>query len=244
MVVSSELHRKVKGVEGSSGSSTSGSSNAQGLTDIHPGGSGATASPQWLPRLSTAGTSSGAPTAPAVATAPAATSAPPPPWATAPPQPCPLSGMQLYCLSKLYNLWFVSGLAARLPPHVTANAVTPGWVPGTSLGRDAPWLARLVYQVGVRGGGRAGGAALWVGAGIRFERCEGRHDALCSVAWSPLTVGRRTAKRRRAECATGRADKLGAEYLRTTWGRVQHIRGIAYTRYSLGAYSLGARWRW
>ncbi|PNW78437.1 hypothetical protein CHLRE_09g397400v5 [Chlamydomonas reinhardtii] len=146
VVVSSELHRKVKGVEGSSGSSTSGSSNAQGLTDIHPGGSGATASPQWLPRLSTAGTSSGAPTAPAVATAPAATSAPPPPWATAPPQPCPLSGMQLYCLSKLYNLWFVSGLAARLPPHVTANAVTPGWVPGTSLGRDAPWLARLVYQ--------------------------------------------------------------------------------------------------
>ncbi|KAG2428119.1 hypothetical protein HXX76_011800 [Chlamydomonas incerta] len=154
VVVSSELHRKVKGAEGASAGSASGSSGAHGLTDIHPGGSGATASPQWLPRLSTAGTTSAPAAAPAAApgaaavgpAAPAATSVPPPPWATPPPPPCPLSGMQLYCLSKLFNLWFVAGLAARLPPHVTANAVTPGWVPGTSLGRDAPWLARLVYQ--------------------------------------------------------------------------------------------------
>ncbi|KAG2454209.1 hypothetical protein HYH02_001243 [Chlamydomonas schloesseri] len=152
VVVSSELHRKAKssGPAGASGSSTS--AGAQGLTDIHPGGSGATASPKWLTRLGAAAsqTSSSAPAASATTTGPAAAApasgAPVAPWATPPPPACPLSGMQLYCISKLFNLWFVSALAARLPGHVTANAVTPGWVPGTSLGRDAPWLARVLYQ--------------------------------------------------------------------------------------------------
>ncbi|GIL76763.1 hypothetical protein Vretifemale_6353 [Volvox reticuliferus] len=89
------------------------------------GGSGLLplASAEWLTRLSAAGGG-----------------------ATSPPLPRP-TGFQLYCISKLYNLWFTYCLAAMLPSTVKVNAVTPGWVPGTALGRGMPWLLGLVYQV-------------------------------------------------------------------------------------------------
>ncbi|GLC36131.1 hypothetical protein PLESTB_001377100 [Pleodorina starrii] len=89
------------------------------------GGPPPLASPAWLTLLSAAGGGAAAATP------------------SAPPRP---TGFQMYCISKLYNLWFAYHLAALLPPTVKVNAVTPGWVPGTTLGRDMPWLARMAYQ--------------------------------------------------------------------------------------------------
>jgi hypothetical protein len=48
---------------------------------------------------------------------------PPPPLLNAPPA------------TKLLNVWHASHLATLLPPNVTANVVSPGWVPGTQLSR-------------------------------------------------------------------------------------------------------------
>ncbi|KAG2494213.1 hypothetical protein HYH03_007569 [Edaphochlamys debaryana] len=119
----------------------------------------------------------------------------------------PMTGLQLYCVSKLYNALFARRLAALLLPAVTACAVTPGWVPGTSLGRGAGWLARTVYQyifpllpmtVSVAEGGRrvvaacvgeqAGAAAARGGYFARGALAEAspeaRDDALAAAVWA------------------------------------------------------------
>ena len=48
------------------------------------------------------------------------------------------SGQRRYSTSKLANVYFVYGLARRLPAGVTVNAFDPGLVPGTGLVRNAP----------------------------------------------------------------------------------------------------------
>ncbi|KXZ49953.1 hypothetical protein GPECTOR_18g111 [Gonium pectorale] len=119
VLVSSELHRKATSAAG-------------------PSGEPPLASPDWITRLrrSASGATGSAGAAPPAGGSTTSS----PPYDVAP------SGFQLYCISKLYNVWMARKLAELLPPHVTANAVTPGWVPGTSLGRGVPWLARLAYQ--------------------------------------------------------------------------------------------------
>ncbi|EFJ43754.1 hypothetical protein VOLCADRAFT_121393 [Volvox carteri f. nagariensis] len=134
VVVSSELHRKATaatGGGGGGGSSTTPQTTSQMASLPVP-----LASPEWITRLgasASAGASGGGGGGGGGGTG--ATGAMPRP-----------TGFQLYCTSKLYNLWFVYKLAGMLPASVRVNAVTPGWVPGTALGRDMPWMARLAYQ--------------------------------------------------------------------------------------------------
>jgi len=52
-------------------------------------------------------------------------------------------GSEAYARSKLANVLFVRALARRLDGP-TANALHPGFVPGTAIGRDAPWYSRAV----------------------------------------------------------------------------------------------------
>lgn len=76
----------------------------------------------------------------------------------------PFPAMQLYGLTKLYNIWFTRQLAEILRDvHVTANAVTPGFVPTTGMSRDASWLGQwamrtlmplMPFAVSLREGGR------------------------------------------------------------------------------------------
>lgn len=67
--------------------------------------------------------------------------APPLPSVLFPPFPCVAPPPA----TKLQNVWLAEHLATLLPPNVTANAVTPGWVPGTGLGRHlaGPVLSAL-----------------------------------------------------------------------------------------------------
>jgi NAD(P)-dependent dehydrogenase (short-subunit alcohol dehydrogenase family) len=44
-------------------------------------------------------------------------------------------GMTAYPHTKLLNIWFTRELATKLPPHVTVNAVSPGFAPTTGLSR-------------------------------------------------------------------------------------------------------------
>lgn len=45
-------------------------------------------------------------------------------------------GMDVYAATKLCNLWFCHKLSTILPPNVVCNAVTPGFIPTTGLGRN------------------------------------------------------------------------------------------------------------
>ncbi|GFR48651.1 hypothetical protein Agub_g10605 [Astrephomene gubernaculifera] len=129
VVVSSELHRKAL-AEAPAAAAGAGSTPGSTAAPAAPKGPDVgLATPEWLTRLR----SPSAATAAGAAAVPAAESK-------------RLSGMQLYCISKLYNLWFAFHLASLLPSNVTCNAVSPGWVPGTALGRGAPWLVRVLYQ--------------------------------------------------------------------------------------------------
>lgn len=75
----------------------------------------------------------------------------------------------LYGLTKLYGLWFTYRLAELLRgTNVTANAVTPGFVPTTNMSREASWLGQwamrhlaswLPFAVPLREGGRRLAAA-------------------------------------------------------------------------------------
>jgi NAD(P)-dependent dehydrogenase (short-subunit alcohol dehydrogenase family) len=55
----------------------------------------------------------------------------------------PYPFMTIYGISKLYNLWFTYALAKQLPGSIICNAVTPGWVPATSLSRNSGLLSIL-----------------------------------------------------------------------------------------------------
>lgn len=50
-----------------------------------------------------------------------------------------------YSTTKLANVYFTYGLAARLPDGLTVNAFDPGLMPGTGLARDFPAVARFAW---------------------------------------------------------------------------------------------------
>jgi NAD(P)-dependent dehydrogenase (short-subunit alcohol dehydrogenase family) len=52
-----------------------------------------------------------------------------------PQPPQTYEGMTAYPYTKLLNIWFTRELAKKLPPHVTVNAVSPGFAPTTGLSR-------------------------------------------------------------------------------------------------------------
>jgi NAD(P)-dependent dehydrogenase (short-subunit alcohol dehydrogenase family) len=55
--------------------------------------------------------------------------------------PKKFDGMLYYKNSKLANVWFTKELARRLEgTGVTCNCLTPGWIPSTGLGRNAPYI--------------------------------------------------------------------------------------------------------
>eukprot|EP00286_Rhodomonas_abbreviata_P001356 CAMPEP_0181289070 /NCGR_PEP_ID=MMETSP1101-20121128/685_1 /TAXON_ID=46948 /ORGANISM="Rhodomonas abbreviata, Strain Caron Lab Isolate" /LENGTH=309 /DNA_ID=CAMNT_0023393265 /DNA_START=122 /DNA_END=1051 /DNA_ORIENTATION=+ len=56
-------------------------------------------------------------------------------------------GMQLYGKSKLYNILFANELHRRLKSFgVTANSLSPGWIPNTNLSRNQGFAACLLMK--------------------------------------------------------------------------------------------------
>jgi NAD(P)-dependent dehydrogenase (short-subunit alcohol dehydrogenase family) len=57
-------------------------------------------------------------------------------------------GMKAYRVSKLCNIWFAYELQRRLgdSTNVVVNAVSPGFIPATGLGRHTGFLGRLVID--------------------------------------------------------------------------------------------------
>ncbi|MBN4059136.1 hypothetical protein JYT22_00620 [Endomicrobium sp. AH-315-J14] len=51
--------------------------------------------------------------------------------------------MKEYVTAKLIVAWWAGGLASKLPPGMTVNAVSPGSVASTSFGRDFPAMMRI-----------------------------------------------------------------------------------------------------
>jgi NAD(P)-dependent dehydrogenase (short-subunit alcohol dehydrogenase family) len=54
--------------------------------------------------------------------------------------------MDFYKRSKLCNLWFMYQLAKILPLHITANALSPGFIPSTELGRNSGFLGNILMK--------------------------------------------------------------------------------------------------
>ncbi len=108
-------------------------------------------------------------------------------------------GMKVYAQTKACNRLWTWALARRLAgTHVTANAMTPGFVPGTELSRDMPPSIRAMFST--RSGrtvAEGADTAVWLASspdvdGItgqffadRRERaCEFRNDADEERLWS------------------------------------------------------------
>ena len=54
--------------------------------------------------------------------------------------------MRRYSTSKLANVYFTYGLAARLPAGITVNAFDPGLMPGTGLAREHAMISRFMWN--------------------------------------------------------------------------------------------------
>lgn len=54
--------------------------------------------------------------------------------------------MRRYSTSKLANMYFTYGLAARLPKGITVNAFDPGLMPGTGLAREHSGLSLFLWK--------------------------------------------------------------------------------------------------
>ena len=111
----------------------------------------------------------------------------------------PYDGMKAYAQSKACNRLWTWALARRLAEtRVTANAMTPGFVPGTELSRDMPPSIRAMFSTrGGRTAAEGADTAVWLATspdldGItskffsdRRERpCEFRADADEERLWS------------------------------------------------------------
>jgi NAD(P)-dependent dehydrogenase (short-subunit alcohol dehydrogenase family) len=111
----------------------------------------------------------------------------------------PFDGMKAYAQTKACNRLWTWALARRLAgTRVTANAMTPGFVPGTELSRDMPPSIRAMFSArGGRTAAEGADTAVWLASspdvdGVtgkffadRRERpCEFRNEADEDRLWS------------------------------------------------------------
>jgi NAD(P)-dependent dehydrogenase (short-subunit alcohol dehydrogenase family) len=111
----------------------------------------------------------------------------------------PFEGMKVYAQSKACNRLWTWALARRLAgTGITANAMTPGFVPGTELSRDMPADVRSMFRTrGGRTAAEGADTAVWLASspdvdGVtskffadRRERpCEFRDEADEERLWS------------------------------------------------------------
>jgi len=88
-------------------------------------------------------------------------------------------GMQAYAQSKACDRLWTWALARRLAgTRVTANAMTPGFVPGTELSRDMPPSVRAMFSArGGRTSAEGADTAVWLASSPEVEGITGKFFA-------------------------------------------------------------------
>ena len=91
----------------------------------------------------------------------------------------PFDGMKVYAQTKACNRLWTWALARRLAgTRITANAMTPGFVPGTELSRDMPAEIRAMFSTrGGRTAAEGADTAVWLASSSDVDGVTGKFFA-------------------------------------------------------------------